>query len=58
MTCPCKNCADRHLSCHGQCEKYKAWAEEKRAANKAITKNKMTDTFIIESILRKKERRN
>ena len=22
---PCKNCSERHESCWGKCEKYKAW---------------------------------
>jgi hypothetical protein len=22
---PCKNCADRHEACWGECEKYKQW---------------------------------
>ena len=25
MNCPCKGCTERKLTCHGFCEKYKAW---------------------------------
>ena len=25
--CPCKNCKDRHVTCHSECEKYKHWQE-------------------------------
>lgn len=43
---PCKDCPDRHMKCHGTCEKYldykeRHWAEKKRmyeedAIDKAI----------------------
>lgn len=25
--CPCKECAERHLRCHSDCERYKKWAD-------------------------------
>ena len=30
---PCKNCEDRYVGCHGECDRYKEWkdvVEEKR----------------------------
>ena len=27
--CPCKDCKDRHATCHGSCEKYKEWQENR-----------------------------
>ena len=36
MKCPCKDCADRKLLCHGSCEKYKAWKEESERVAKQI----------------------
>lgn len=27
---PCKDCADRHLACHDNCPKYRAFIDEKR----------------------------
>lgn len=27
METPCKDCPDREVGCHGECEKYKAYAE-------------------------------
>lgn len=32
--CPCKNCGDRFIGCHGKCEKYKAWRAEYDEINK------------------------
>ena len=26
--CPCLNCGDRFIGCHGKCEKYKGWRAE------------------------------
>lgn len=26
--CPCKDCRDRELECHGKCERYKQWKKE------------------------------
>lgn len=26
----CKGCPDRHYGCHGKCESYKAFAEERK----------------------------
>ena len=34
MTAPCKDCADRHPLCHGECERYRAFDaqnQERRA---------------------------
>jgi len=24
--CPCRDCPDRHIGCHGKCDKYQEWA--------------------------------
>ena len=29
---PCHGCSERTIECHGICEKYQAWAAERRAA--------------------------
>ena len=31
MRCPCKNCTERKLGCHGTCERYKAWKDYDQA---------------------------
>ena len=28
MINPCKDCPDRHSSCHSRCDKYKTWKAE------------------------------
>lgn len=39
MTNSCKDCPDRHIGCHGECEKYKAYCaklEEERQRRKLL----------------------
>lgn len=28
ITAPCKDCIDRHMNCHSECNKYKEWKQE------------------------------
>lgn len=40
VTAPCKGCQDRHLGCHGTCEKYQEYKkihEEEAAADRRRT---------------------
>lgn len=44
--CPCKDCADRSIACHGSCEKYKTWsAEEQQKKEWLKEKNTYTTSF-------------
>ena len=56
---PCKDCAERHLGCHGECEKYQKWHKEDIAVNTQIyeTKNKERETarYEVERQQRKKK---
>ena len=44
---PCKDCKDRHVGCHGKCERYKAFndARPKKPINVYHRKGKMHDPF-------------
>ena len=33
---PCFNCPDRHVGCHGKCEKYQTWNADHIERNRAI----------------------
>lgn len=33
MKCPCKDCFDRTITCHGFCEDYKKWREWRSEIN-------------------------
>jgi hypothetical protein len=40
--CPCKNCLDREIGCHGWCEGYKSWVDEnEKAKHKKILDNEV-----------------
>jgi hypothetical protein len=44
MTPPCKDCSDRQLGCHGQCERYQAFrAKKEREAQKRAEMSVITD---------------
>lgn len=52
--CPCKECADRFIGCHGKCEKYKTWRAEYDEINKKRNLNILLDRHFKET----KSRRN
>lgn len=34
--CPCRDCFDRKLLCHSQCEKYQSWKKEYKEAKTGL----------------------
>lgn len=38
--CPCKNCGDREVGCHGSCEAYRSWRAHMDERNNKIRNNK------------------
>ena len=50
---PCQNCAERHIGCHPECEKYKVWRDAYHKHKKIVTaemdKERTQDSFVIES---------
>ena len=40
----CFNCTERHIGCHGTCEKYKQWKEEYLEQKKVIKTNEIKHT--------------
>lgn len=57
MDVPCKDCTERHLRCHGECEKYKefvAWNEERLAKRREAVSLR---NFHIERKMRNVERK-
>lgn len=43
---PCFGCADRHATCHAECDRYKEWAEENRKRREAMNLDKDIDIFL------------
>ena len=37
---PCMNCSDRHIGCHGICDRYKAYTEAHEELKESIRKQK------------------
>lgn len=50
-TNPCKDCEERHLRCHSDCERYKAYREEWERITAEIRKAKkaevLTESYVI-----------
>ena len=48
---PCKDCEERHLGCHSDCERYKAYREEWERITAEIWKAKkaeaLTEGYVI-----------
>lgn len=46
--CPCKDCTDRVIGCHANCDSYKKWTEERNAHNKVIFDAKQKQQIYLE----------
>jgi hypothetical protein len=51
MINPCKDCKDRHINCHAECEKYIQAKQEHEDKQAAIRKSKydMYNTFALKA---------
>lgn len=58
---PCKNCEDRHVGCHAECEKYRKAKEETEAARGREKLSREADGYYAdyakETLRRMKNRR-
>ena len=50
MKAPCKDCQDRHVGCHADCERYQAYAKVFEAAREKRAKRNDVDYFISRRI--------
>lgn len=53
LTGPCKDCTERHLSCHSDCERYLSYVKEKDAVNKQIREKKYHEDQYMGLVTRK-----
>ena len=51
----CKDCADRHVGCHSDCERYAADVEERRKLHEAVRKFKLCESQDIKRNVRRQE---
>lgn len=45
---PCLFCDERHVGCHTECDKYKAYTKERKAYREHITKQKVEENQLEE----------
>lgn len=56
---PCNHCPDRHISCHGKCEKYNAFRKEREEYLKFVHEKKNyldADALLIKGAIRMRKR--
>lgn len=46
-TCPCKECDERHVNCHADCDKYKCWKNEFEEHKRKISETQKADRIIV-----------
>ena len=51
---PCKNCADRHIGCHSECELYKIYKDKSSLTVEAERKEHITGEYAYTKNLRRK----
>lgn len=58
IAAPCKNCESRSERCHGRCEKYRDWAEDRRTELDLRMVSRQADEMQIEAIdkIKRKQR--
>lgn len=50
MGSPCKDCLNRFVGCHADCEKYKEFRAERDRVNELIKKNKQDNDQFRDSV--------
>jgi hypothetical protein len=53
MACPCKECTERTITCHGFCERYKDWKDERDKGNEERYKHRENRNTINRTVLRR-----
>ena len=49
LNAPCKDCKDRHVGCHSECEKYKEFADFNRKMHDEAVKQSRLETGLLEA---------
>lgn len=52
---PCHGCSERTIDCHAMCEKYQAWAAERRAAVDKYHNQKKKATLAYNPLVAKRK---
>ena len=58
MTNPCKDCEERQLGCHSDCEKYLAFYQQNRQKNKKQLADARANQYVVNAILKCKSGRS
>lgn len=56
MTCPCRECQERHENCHASCERYGEWKAMKDRARAARAEERFLTDAMLAGVNERKER--
>lgn len=56
MEIPCYNCSERHVGCHGECDRYASFFKARREANKEIFEQKELNMASVDLVRRQARR--
>lgn len=52
----CKNCKDRRIGCHSECEKYKQWKSKRLAMRKTMIMESDIKDYQIKQMIKNKKK--
>ena len=52
--CPCRDCKEREVGCHGYCELYKLWSKENEQRKEKIHREIQSNRIYEEDLHKKK----
>jgi len=59
---PCKNCPDRYVGCHGQCDSYQTWKAKYSEWTESVSTKRKKEIapckFMQDNSAKRKKRRN
>lgn len=50
MNAPCKNCPDRHVTCHDACGKYQAYKNHRQMVSDARQRFNFIDNYFSDAV--------
>lgn len=56
--CPCKDCLDRTITCHTECDKYSKWREDLDERNRQNKPNVDAVSYTIERVYKCRKQAN
>lgn len=56
--CPCKNCEERHDSCHSHCREYIIWSKERQEKLYQAQRDQNVRNYIYDTAAKRRRKKN